>query len=668
MKIIEPISRNGYRKRMSLSFIVLLFFSLFISMNSNQNISVVSDSKKVFQTSWPESQGTTINDDGILDIGFNEPIDVEVGMNGRIYVADSALHAVFIMDQYNNLIDKIGSNGDIASSAQGEFDTPVALAFNSTGFLYVVDQGNDRIQVFDQDGGFQYSFGSTGSNPGQFNHPLDIAIDSADRVYVVDRSNCNVSIFNPDGTFYNGWSYTGALFAGGMVLDENYIYITDVGGTSMGIYTYDYAGNKIGDTNYGLGHYPSFMTINSTGHIFFVDDDLGVKGIRIWKNNTSIEVFADEEAGRLGGMSFCYPNKLLVCNISGQYIRVFESPDWESTKGQIPPSPPDAPTLQAFNPSIDDDGNIDLNWNSVDGAQSYNIYQSSSYFTDMGQATLIETVYSPYHSLLGLSNGFYYFAVTAVNSVGESVLSNCEGVQVSFFINPPSAPSLNPIYPEISTDGLIYLTWYEVVDANYYNIYQCDQEFSDISSATSMDIAYPTYYTVYLSENGTYYFAVTAVNDGGESGLSNLVSVQVTIQLIPPTAPSLDPIYPEISTDGQICLTWYMVEGVTNYKIYQSNNEFSDISSATFVDSTDQPYYTIYLTDNGTYYFAVTAVNAWGESELSNLQSVQVEITIIIPAAPTLDAITPTVDSDGQISLTWSIVEGVTNYKIYRST
>ena len=71
----------------------------------------------------------------------------------------------------------------------------MAIAVNSSGFVYVADTLNDRIQVFTSDGTFVKQWGSSGSGDGQFNAPYGIAVDGSGFVYVADTFNNRVQKF-----------------------------------------------------------------------------------------------------------------------------------------------------------------------------------------------------------------------------------------------------------------------------------------------------------------------------------------------------------------------------------------------------------------------------------------------------------------------------------------
>lgn len=89
----------------------------------------------------------------------------------------------------------------------GQCDGPNGVAVDDvSGNVYVVDHGNDRINVFKADGTALPSFGSKGSGPGQFEGPQSIAIDNdpaspAFRDVYVGTDNFRVQKFDREGNF-----------------------------------------------------------------------------------------------------------------------------------------------------------------------------------------------------------------------------------------------------------------------------------------------------------------------------------------------------------------------------------------------------------------------------------------------------------------------------------
>jgi tripartite motif-containing protein 71 len=74
---------------------------------------------------------------------------------------------------------------------------PAGLAVDASGNVFVVDEGNNRIQKFDANGKFITKWGTTGSGDGQLEEPTSIALDSSGNVYVVDRANVRIQVFAP---------------------------------------------------------------------------------------------------------------------------------------------------------------------------------------------------------------------------------------------------------------------------------------------------------------------------------------------------------------------------------------------------------------------------------------------------------------------------------------
>jgi len=113
---------------------------------------------------------------------FNQPSDVAVAANGDIFVADghdeNSNARIVKFSKDGTFIKTWGKRG----SGPGEFDTPHGLAFDSRGRLFVADRGNNRIQIFDQEGRFLEEW-------KQFSRPSGIYIDKNDVVHVADSES-----------------------------------------------------------------------------------------------------------------------------------------------------------------------------------------------------------------------------------------------------------------------------------------------------------------------------------------------------------------------------------------------------------------------------------------------------------------------------------------------
>jgi sugar lactone lactonase YvrE len=113
---------------------------------------------------------------------FNMPSAVLIVPNGDIFVADghggSSNARVLKFSKDGKLIKTWGKKG----TAPGEFDTPHSLALDSRGRLFVGDRGNNRVQIFDQDGTFLDEW-------KQFGRPSGVFIDRDDTLYVADHQS-----------------------------------------------------------------------------------------------------------------------------------------------------------------------------------------------------------------------------------------------------------------------------------------------------------------------------------------------------------------------------------------------------------------------------------------------------------------------------------------------
>ncbi|MEW5803336.1 MAG: NHL repeat-containing protein [bacterium] len=101
-----------------------------------------------------------------------------------------------------------GSSKDAIKDTADSGGTPVFIAQNSKGNLYVVYSGQkEEIQVFDPKGSFLFKFGEKGDTEKAFSSYIcGIAINSRDEVYVCDVLKKKVLVFDPKGNFQFSFS------------------------------------------------------------------------------------------------------------------------------------------------------------------------------------------------------------------------------------------------------------------------------------------------------------------------------------------------------------------------------------------------------------------------------------------------------------------------------
>ena len=121
---------------------------------------------------------------------FSGPAGIAVDGAGKVYVADTGNNRVQIFNDNGELLEDRGLDG-----GEGEFDGPAGIAVDGAGNVYVADTVNDRIQVFSHSGAFLSKWGFYGIGEGEFDEPEGIATGGVGNVYVADVGNDRVQIF-----------------------------------------------------------------------------------------------------------------------------------------------------------------------------------------------------------------------------------------------------------------------------------------------------------------------------------------------------------------------------------------------------------------------------------------------------------------------------------------
>jgi sugar lactone lactonase YvrE len=131
----------------------------------------------------------TLGKQGVAGVGpdaFDSPTDVIVAPNGDIFVTDghnTSVARVVKFSKDGKFIKTWGKRG----KGRGELTFPHGIALDSQRRLFVADRGNNRLQIFDQDGNFLAEW-------AQFGSPAGVAISADDTMVVSDTSKRRLTI------------------------------------------------------------------------------------------------------------------------------------------------------------------------------------------------------------------------------------------------------------------------------------------------------------------------------------------------------------------------------------------------------------------------------------------------------------------------------------------
>lgn len=167
-----------------------------------------------FELSWG-SEGGAPGEFGLFagDVPSG-PGGIAIGSDGNIYVADTWNHRIQAFTPDGEYLRAWGSFFDaaddpnLAAEQPGAFYGPRGVAAHD-GLLYITDTGNERVQVFTEEGEFVRAFGAIGSELGQLLEPVGITVTADGVVLVADSHNARIARFTLEGEPLEPWPVLG---------------------------------------------------------------------------------------------------------------------------------------------------------------------------------------------------------------------------------------------------------------------------------------------------------------------------------------------------------------------------------------------------------------------------------------------------------------------------
>jgi len=105
---------------------------------------------------------------------------------------------------------------------------PYDITRNTDGNLYILDQGNYRIQKFDKHGKYLATIGRQGQGPSEFVFPIRIDIDSEGNLYIGDLGNYSVLVLTNDGKEIKRFKLTGGVEKFRLMHNCNFLLATSI--------------------------------------------------------------------------------------------------------------------------------------------------------------------------------------------------------------------------------------------------------------------------------------------------------------------------------------------------------------------------------------------------------------------------------------------------------
>jgi tripartite motif-containing protein 71 len=249
--------------------------NLEITDTVNNRVVVMSTSGSVV-TSWSSTSGTVTALSAPSGIGY-----------------DFSNHVVYVVDRSNSRIVAANTSGGYVATfggvgtANGQFTTPTSVAVDAATNIYVTDtgasvNGTARVQKFTQGTPPAYAASwvetsSAGGN-GVFSNPEAVAFDSSGNVYVADVLNNRIQQFDPSGTFIRQWGTWGAAQPFGFTTGGCYgiavdssgkVYVSD-GGNSQ-VEEFNSSGGFIKVIGNGVIGTPRGVGVDSSGNVYIAD-------------------------------------------------------------------------------------------------------------------------------------------------------------------------------------------------------------------------------------------------------------------------------------------------------------------------------------------------------------------------------------------------------------
>tara|TARA_R110002167_G_scaffold366418_3_gene596455 strand:+ start:330 stop:1238 length:909 start_codon:yes stop_codon:yes gene_type:complete len=125
---------------------------------------------------------------------MNNPEASKFNSKGELVVSDLKNNRIQFFTKDGKFIRTFGKEG----SAPGELIANAGIGIDKDDNIYVGEIGNNRVQVFDTNGKLLAGWGKKGSGAGEFGNIHGVIVDKATGwVYIADTANNRIQVYKP---------------------------------------------------------------------------------------------------------------------------------------------------------------------------------------------------------------------------------------------------------------------------------------------------------------------------------------------------------------------------------------------------------------------------------------------------------------------------------------
>lgn len=250
--------------------------------------------------------------DGVADIGFDSI--------GNLYALCASTRSISKFDPSGRFLESIkltSATSDPTSFAVSDF------------YFYVVYSSEDKIQMYYPTGNLAREWGTHGTGPDQFDHPADIAHAWGGTLYIADEMNNRIQVYdwagNYGGQFPVRDNYGNPVKPHALAVSGSEIYVAAGSGWYVLVLKLDSTGKPLAYMNdYDLPYYPADIAVDINGKCYLAYPD-GVA--RLDGNNDSTYIWrrfgSGDSFGPAGRVALDSTGKIYITDTESYAVRVY---------------------------------------------------------------------------------------------------------------------------------------------------------------------------------------------------------------------------------------------------------------------------------------------------------------------------------------------------------